>query len=232
VNPSGSNSVENATGPGDVLIDRLVDDLHPVRPASLALVYALTFSAQVVVVAGAAFWKGLGVEELLRIYQGPMPILMAVLGVGGVLAALGAARLSLPGRHVSAGRTAATLAIPAVLALGVVLLRPWGGDWRGAVAHWSEGLGCTVDIVSIAIPAWLLTVALLVRLAPLSPWRTGLLAGASALLQGALVMQLVCPVGDCFHLAISHYLPVAVLAVATGVLAGWVLRRVGSSALS
>ncbi len=213
----------------DELRRQLVADLEPVRPVRLHVLCAalLGLQAAFVLAVGALF--GVPLASFGRLADPSFAVIVAVLAGASAACAVLAARTSLPGRFVPPAAAAAAVAVPLALACAVVALSPWGADWRGLTAHVLGGLSCTGTIAMIALPAWAVSVFVLRRLAPLSPLTVGVFAGATAMLQGALVVQMMCPNTEAFHLALSHFVPVSVVALVTAAITGRLLGAVGPS---
>ena len=107
---------------------------------------------------------------------------------------------------------------------GVSALYGKAGPWPGRV-----GLRCLV--LSVGTGGLMLFAALMSwrRSDPITPRATGAAFGAGAGLGSALLVDLWCPVGYVPHLLLGHVLPIAILAVAGGLigdrLLGIVRRR-------
>lgn len=208
----------------DGLIESLVGDLEPVRPVRPGRVFLAFLAIESLVVAGASYSLGVRTDFLARLADPVYLGVVAVLAVAAAWCASIAIRLSVPGRDVSGRTGALLLATPLLLATAVVLVQPWGGAWPGWHALMTGCLQCIgVTAVSAAVP-WIVTMVVLSRLAPLNELRVGLFAGVSAFLVGALVTEVHCAMGSGYHLAVGHYLPVALLAALTCALAAAILR--------
>ncbi len=220
---TGAREKKNAS-----LIDELVADLSPVRPVRLASAYAAALALQFGFVALAAAWMGIAPSALVPMVQGPMGLLLGVLVISAAACGLLAVRMSIPGRYVSPLATAGLASVPLLLAALVFLVSPSMPDWARYRANFFAGLACLVETTKLALPAWILSILLLRRLAPLGPTAVGLFAGLTALLQGAILVQVVCPQTEPFHLALSHYAPLIVVSVLASGVSGWLLRLAGS----
>lgn len=203
--------------------ERLVADLTPVRPVRLRRVVAAALAIQFGFVFVLAALIGVPPAALARLAEPPFAVMLATLALAAGLSATLAARLSVPGRFVSPALSAATLGVPVVLSVAVVLAAPWGAEWRGLLGHLSEGLHCTVEIVAVALLAWALSLSWLRRLAPLGSAMVGAFAAGTAMLQGALLIQMMCVEMDAYHLALSHLLPITAVALATAAVSGRLL---------
>jgi hypothetical protein len=207
------------------LVDRLVADLEPVRAVRLGAVYGWALVLEFVVIAVVAAVTGMGRAHLAQMADPATLAVVVVLGLGSCLAALTAARLSLPGRVVSDPLRGLLLATPLLLAAAIVLVAPWGGGWRGFLGELAAGMPCMAHLVLLALPLWTVLLLFLRRLAPLDPGPIGVFTGLSAMLQGAILLQLTCPAHDAWHLALTHYVPILVFGLAMSGIAGVILRR-------
>jgi hypothetical protein len=206
------------------LVEALASNLEPVRPVSLARHFVACLGLGAVVVAAAASLLGVREDLAERLSE---PVFLAVVGVlalSSAWCASVAVRLSVPGRYVSRPASWLLLATPMLLAVFVVVARPWGGTWPG----WGPLLtGCVqcmgVTAISAAAP-WLVVLVTVGRLAPLDVLRVGMFTGFSAFLLGALVTELACMNGSGYHLALGHYLPVVLLSALSSVIAAAALR--------
>lgn len=206
------------------LIAALLGDLAPVQPVRLArtIVVALVLEAATV---GLTSWVlGAHATGIERLADPTFVALLMVLASGAIASATAMAKLSVPGRVVAAGTRIAVLAVPVVVAAVVLTLSPWGGTWKGLAAVCVEGFGCTRNTVMIAAPAWLAGTLYLRRLAPLDPFGVGLFSACAALLLSALAVQMSCPSCDSWHLAVSHYAPILLAALAAALLSVPILR--------
>jgi hypothetical protein len=214
------------------LIEALVADLKSVRPVRLAGAYALALAMQFGFVAIAALLMGIDPVALIPMFSGPMGALLVVLVAGAVSCGLVAVRMSVPGRYVSPYVTGGLALLPIVLSVLVFAVSSSMPDWDHYVAHFVGGLGCLGATLKMALPAWVLSILLLRRLAPIGPTAVGLFAGLTALLQGALLVQLTCPITEPFHLALTHYAPLIFIAAVASAASGWLLRIVGRTPTS
>lgn len=205
------------------LIDELVADLRPVRPVRLAGAYTMALALQFVFVAVAAWFMGVSFDALLPMFTGPMGAVLLLLVASSVSCGLVAVRMSIPGRYVSPWALVACALAPLALAALVFAVTPMP-DWGHFVTHFVEGLTCLKHTLIVATPAWILSILFLRRLAPVGPTAVGLFAGLTALLQGALLVQVLCPMAEPFHLALTHYTPLLVVAGMASALSGTLLR--------
>jgi hypothetical protein len=212
------------TPPPD-LVGQLVADLRPVRPVRVGRMVACAVLLEIVVVRTVAWLFGFHMVATERVFDPAFAGLLVALASGAVASAVAMTMLAVPGRTVSSAARAFVLAVPPALALVVVVFSPWGGSFDGVVAVLLAGFGCTKNTLIVATPAWIASLLLLRRLAPLDPLRVGLFSACSALLAGALFVQMACPNCDSWHLAISHYVPLLLAAWIGAMLSPLVLSR-------
>lgn len=206
------------------LIGTLVADLAPVRPVRLARTIAVAMLLEIAVVSVVSRLLGVHMVGMERLADPAFAGLVLTLTGGAAASAAAMATLSIPGRTVGAGWRAFVLALPLVIAALVVSFSPWGGTWKGFLAVFTEGFGCTRDTLYVATPAWIAGLLYLRRLGPLDPVRVGLFSSFAALLSAALMVQMGCPNCDSWHMAISHYVPILLAAWAGAMVSPVVLR--------
>jgi hypothetical protein len=219
-----SNPIEPPSQAMTALIDELVKDLRPVRVVSLAAASFAALGLQFFFVAGAAMLMGINGPTVARLFQGPMAVIFLMLVACSLLCGLVAVRLAIPGRHVSRVVTSALVAAPILIAIGCLGWAPSGADWGHFASHLGSGFACFAETLALALPAWFMSLLLLRRLAPLAPIFVGFFGGLTALFQGALIIQLVCPSGEAYHLALGHYMPLVVMASLAALASGFLLR--------
>lgn len=206
------------------LVDELVSDLRPVRVLSLAAASSAALALQFVFVAAAAMAMGIDAPAVARIFQGPMATVFLLLVAASMACGLVAVRLAVPGRVVGKSMMMALASVPVLLATLCLCVAPSGSDWQHFAAHLGASMACFGETLLLAVPAWAVSLILLARLAPLAPMAVGFFGSLTALFQGALLVQLVCPSGEGFHLALSHYLPLAGMSVLAAAASGFLLR--------
>jgi len=206
------------------LVASLVGDLAPVQPVRLGRTISIALLLEAATVALTAWVLGRQVTGIERLADPMFVGLLLVLASGAIASAAAMAKLSIPGRVVAVGTRVGVLAVPVVIAAVVVVLSPWGGTWKGLAAVCVEGFGCTRNTVMIAAPAWLAGTLYLRRLAPLDPFGVGLFSACAALLLSALAVQMACASCDSWHLAVSHYAPILLAALAAALLSVPILR--------
>ncbi len=205
-------------------IQTLVADLKPVKPVRLERLFGLCLAVEVVVVMVAAWATGLRADIAERLSDWTFLLLVATLAVAAASSAVVALRLSVPGRDVPAQSRVFLFIYPVVMALLVLALRPWGSSWPGFSPFLNMCWRCIGVTSAAAVVPWVGLIVVLGGLAPLNGPRVGLFAGLSAFLVGALATQFHCASGDGYHLAFGHYLPIAILAALTTLVAAPLLR--------
>lgn len=197
------------------MIPGLVRSLQPIEPIKLSHQFIVCLCVQVLLGAIGLALAGVRGDLAARLSEPLFVIVLSLLVIGSAICATSAIRLAVPGRDdVPKGRLLALVSFPFVLALVIVAVAPWGGEWMGWRHLLNTCWPCIGVTAAAAAVPWLATVILVSRLAPLRERRVGLFAGLSAFLLGALVTELHCPYGDSYHLALGHYLPIAVLSAA------------------
>jgi hypothetical protein len=183
---------------------------------------ALVVEAAVVLLV--AWLLGVRVVEAERLHDPAFVGLLAALALGAGASAAAMTALSIPGRDVPASSRIGLVALPLVLAVVVAVFSPWGGTWKGFFAVLIEGFGCTRTTLLVATPAWIAGLLMMRRLGPLDAASVGLFCASTALLAAALVVQMGCAQCDSWHIALAHYLPVALAASVAALLSPLLLR--------
>lgn len=205
-------------------IQALVSDLEPVKPVRLERLFGLCLVVELLVVVVAAWATGVRADIGERLTDWTFLLLVATLAVSAASSAVVALRLSIPGRDVQAQSRIFLFIYPIVLALLILAFQPWGSSWPGAGPFLNMCWRCIGVTSAAAVVPWVGLIVVLGGLAPLNGPRVGLFAGLSAFLVGALATQFHCASGDGYHLAIGHYLPIAILAAFTTLVAAPLLR--------
>jgi hypothetical protein len=197
---------------------RIEADLEPVRP--LPPVWRRTLLVAVVAVAVFAVMLAL---IPLRADMATIPLWLSWGGsalqllVGLLLIGL-ALREGVPGAGSAAG-VIAGVATLAVLTQALVGFATWrmapGTEPIDRPVH--VGMRCLEHDALLAIPALLITLALLWRALPVRPQTAGLLGGGGAALTADAVTHLLCPVSDLQHVLVWHCGAVVFL-----MLLGWI----------
>lgn len=205
------------------LIDLLVQDLEPVRPAPSWrwatggwLVASWLIVGTLILASGS-----LHADVISRLIEQPLVgagvILGILTGVGAIAAGL---ELAVPGGPPS-GRL---LAVPGLLLagwLGLLLIDLSHGHGGGAVAEMMNAPGrllCPMQTLLFALPPLAIALVQLDRRVPVASPLAGALVGLAAGLVPAVWMQLAC-VTDPLHTLTHHLSPLLVLAP-LGALAG------------
>jgi len=205
------------------LVDRLVEDLRPVRRiwspgARLALWCGLQLA--VFAVLATAGLRPDVLEQLAR----PSFLLEvgALVAAGGLCAAI-ALRAAVPGE--APGRRATVAAAELVAASLVVM---WAATPFAAPSFAESvrtGMPCALRTVALAALPWCVLLAAARRGAPLLPAFAGAAAGLGAFLLAGADMRLACALDEVSHLVLWHGTPVALgLAVSALLGAAWLGR--------
>jgi hypothetical protein len=207
------------------LISGLVHDLEAVRPVRLVRMASVVMAIEVAAVFLTAWFVGARPAATERLADPMFLVLVALLAGGALASMVTMAKLSVPGRVVASGVRLVLVALPLVLALGVVAISPWGGSFSGFASVFLAGAGCTRNTIVVAVPAWVAGLLYLRGFGCLDRFGTGLFASSAALLASALVVQMACPNCESWHLAVSHYSPILVAAWVGALLSVPVLSR-------
>lgn len=194
------------------LVASLVEGLHPVRRVRLGRVFLALLAVELGALLAGVAVAGMRADLGDRLAEARFVALaggLAIAAFGGAWAAL---RSSIPGREPPVAALAFLFLLPVAAGVAAASFLPWGGRWEGAAAFVGSCSPCIANTALVAVGPWVVAVFLVARMAPLRPMRTALVAGVSAFAVGALATELHCGARDGYHLAIGHYLPVAVLA--------------------
>ena len=205
------------------LVDRLTQDLRPVRRAGSPWLLLVVWLLVVFATIGVAALVGLRDDLSSQLARPRYVITLAALLAGAGLAGYVALLASVPGR-ISLLEARVVGAGVLVLALITALL----GEWTPApttAAFILYGLRCTVCVAAFALLPWLVLFRAASRAAPLDGRTVGLCMGAAAVLVGTACVRVACPIDDTIHLAVWHGLP-ALLWTSVSVAAGgvWLMR--------
>lgn len=197
----------------NVLIDSLVDDLHPVRPVSTArgLAVAAGSLAAIVLAVIATFgvnwdFAGLAAQPVYMISVGLFLLLGAVCAISVV-----AQSKPQVGADHSGWKWAALMILILPLAGVVSSLR--GSNSAFSASATMDGLGCVMVAVLFGSLAFGAMTWWQRRGAPTSPERAGLLTGIAAGCFGIVGFSLSCTHADIAHIGIWHSVAVATCAV-------------------
>lgn len=204
----------------DVLdeLSRELEPVRPLRPPSTRLA-AWTFGQIVfaTIMVGSSSRPDLLQELATPAYLAELLLLAS----GTVLLAAACFGAAVPG---SERPRIARLGIAAAIA-AALFLAPRTADTEQAIATFVRaGVPCAIHTAALALlPAiWLLLASY--RGFPLAPFRAGALAGGAGFLVGFTLMRLLCPLDEPLHVAIWHWLPVALGTAAAGALGFSFLR--------
>jgi hypothetical protein len=189
----------------DSLVDRLSQDLRPVRPRSItreALLLLLLGVLEVAAFLGLGFMRPdmpVAVEAPSFWWKLTSMGLIAVLGAG--VAILSADPVRSPRR----GLRWILVCIVAILASGW-LIDASGHGLADLVRRldWSQGLQCVWKMVALSIPPAIALGVLVRRGAPTDRGGTALAAGLSSAAWGAFVFVFACPSDDPLYIAVWY----------------------------
>ena len=206
----------------DALIDRLVEDLAPVRPrrawrdGAMLLAVAL---AEAVLVALIARPRGDLAEALgtpMFWWKMASCLAIAIAGAAALVLVLDPAESPRRGRRLMLGAAFAAAAIgaagAAILALPDPLMRR---------LDMPEGMLCLRDVLILSAPMLLATVWLARRAAPTRPRAAATAAGVASAGWATFVFAWTCPHSDPLYVVVWYGLAVAIVTA----LARWVLPR-------
>jgi len=199
------------------LLDSLVDDLAPVRPApGLSLSAGAWLLASLVYVVLVSWLLGpLRPGALGQLVGAPQFSLEMLAGLVGIVLGAGALFLS-----AVPGRRARPLALLSALALAVWLALLLAGFWYPALDTGMAGKRphCYLETLLYALPPLMLGLWQVRRLYPLRPVQTALGVGLVAGLLSAWYMQLAC-MYEPAHGVVLHLLPGLLAVPLAGVVA-------------
>ncbi len=191
--------------PSDHLVNRLVDDLKPVRRRSAMRDVATLALAGM---AELALFLGLGFT------RPDMPMAMGQLsfwwklGSLGVIALVGAAVAVLSFNPTASPRRGLRWLVALV---AVCLAAGWFIDAARAGLpallerlHWRDGLGCVAKMAALSVPAVIGLGLLMRRGAATDAGGTALASGIAAAAWGAFVFVFACPFDDPFYIAVWY----------------------------
>jgi hypothetical protein len=206
----------------DDVLDELSRELKPVRrlwsPSARLAGWTLGQIVLAAVIVGSGHRPSLLHELATPAYLAELLFLSS----GTVLLAAAGFGAAVPGGDRP---RVARLGIAAAFAAALfVALR--AADTEQAIATFVRaGVPCAIHTAALALlpTTWLLVASY--RGFPLAPFRAGALAGSAGFLTGFALMRLLCPVDEPLHLAMWHWLPVALGTAAAGALGFALLRR-------
>jgi hypothetical protein len=191
--------------PNDQLIERLVNELKPVRPRRL-LRDALVLAVLCVVELGLFLALGPMRPDMDMAME--MPSFWWKLGSLGLIAAAGAAVALLsfdPAESPRPGLRWVVGIIAASLAAGWLIDAARAGlPALAARLNWHDGLQCVAKMVLLSVPAILGLGLLMRRGAPTDTGGTALAVGIAAASWGAFVFVFACPYDDPLYIALWY----------------------------
>jgi len=193
--------------PTDRLVNRLVDNLKPVRRRSAA------GDAALLALAGAAelaLFLGLGFMRTDMPMAMGQPSFWWKLGSLGVIALVGAAVAVLSFDPVASPRRGLRWLVALI---AVCLAAGWFVDAARAGLpalldrlHWQDGLGCVAKMTALSVPAVVGFGLLMRRGAATDAGGTALASGIAAAAWGAFVFVFACPFDDPLYIAVWYAL--------------------------
>jgi hypothetical protein len=198
----------------DSLVDRLTQDLQPVRPRSIkreVLLLLLLAAVEIAAFLGMGFMRPdmpVAMEAPSFWWKLTSMALIAVLGAG--VAILSADPVRSPRR----GLRWIIVCIVMIFASGW-LIDAAGNGLAGLVLRldWTQGLQCVWKMVLLSIPAAVALGGLIRRGAPTDRSGTALAAGLSSAAWGAFVFVFACPSDDPLYIAVWYTVGCSIVTV-------------------
>ena len=189
----------------DILIDRLSQDLRPVRPRSVlreAAILALLGVIEVIAFLSMGFMR-----PDMSAAMGSPSFWWKLLSMG-LIAVLGAG-IALSSIDPACSPRRGLRWIPACLA--VIFASGWLIDAaQGGVLdlitrlHWREGLQCIWEMIALSVPAVIALAVLIRHGAPSDRTGTALAGALASAAWGAFVFVFACPSDDPFYIAVWY----------------------------
>jgi hypothetical protein len=187
----------------DSLVDRLSQNLRPVRPRSIkreALLLFVLGAIEVTAFVGMGFMRpDMPMETPSFWWKLVSTGLIAVLGAGVALMSAD------PVRSPRRGLRWILACIAAIFATGWLI--DAAGDGVGELVRrldWTHGLQCVWKMVALSIPPAIALGGLIRRAAPTDRSGTALAAGLSSAAWGAFVFVFACPSDDPLYIAVWY----------------------------
>jgi hypothetical protein len=203
------------------IVDRIVGDLHPVRPRwSVGMRLAIWLLLDLAIAAWVVAHKHVGL--MTRLSWLSYDLELATFGGAALLAAVLALRSAIPGREprkIEIGLIALTAVVGSLLLAGT----PARSDYRLSTFI-STGLPCAYTTCLLAAGPWVGLAWAVRRAAPLRGTLSGALVGAGALLFSFALMRIDCSVDEPLHLIVWHLTPALLAIAASAFVGGWWLR--------
>jgi hypothetical protein len=212
--------------PNNPLLDRLVEDLRPVRRRSAGIDMAMI---TVLCALELALVLGLGMARPDMPAAGMQPSFWWKLASLGVIALVGGVTAIRSFDPVATPRHGLRwIAALVALCLGsgwfVAVIGDGSGQGLAARLDWHGGVQCVTKIVVLSVPVILGLALLMRRAAPTEPGGTALAAGIAAAAWGAFVFVFACPHDDPLYIAVWYGLACAIVTVLARGLLPWLTR--------
>jgi len=199
----------------DLLIDRLSQNLQPVRPRSIkreALLLLVLGAIEVAAFVGMGFMR----PDMPTAMENPS--FWWKLASTGLIAILGAGVALISADPVRSPRHGLRWILVCVV---VIFASGWFIDAAGdGVAElvrrldWTHGLQCVWKMAALSIPPAIALGRLIRRAAPTDPSGTALAAGLSSAAWGAFVFVFACPSDDPLYIAVWYTVGCSIVTVA------------------
>ncbi|MBW4089617.1 MAG: DUF1109 domain-containing protein [Proteobacteria bacterium] len=198
----------------DLLIDRLSQNLQPVRPRSIkreALLLLVLGAIEVAAFVGMGFMR----PDMPTAMENPS--FWWKLASTGLIAILGAGVALISADPVRSPRHGLRWILVCVV---VIFVSGWFIDAAGdGVAElvrrldWTHGLQCVWKMAALSIPPAIALGRLIRRAAPTDPSGTALAAGLSSAAWGAFVFVFACPSDDPLYIAVWYTVGCSIVTV-------------------
>jgi hypothetical protein len=192
----------------DALVDRLVQETHPVRRLWSVRVRLTVFVllAGAVIATGAARWSRPDFEAKLT--QLPFTLGIVTLLIATIFTAMLALRGAVPGRSPSRTEGIVTVVV-VVLAALFSCTQPLDTD-TALRTFLRSGWACAARTFGFGILPWTCLMVAIRRGAPTRVTTAGAYAGASALLLSTTLLRTACPDDGPLHWVVWHFTPIAI----------------------
>lgn len=208
---------EKANAQPSALIDRLTDELEPVRP--------LTMRDGSVLVGFAVLITVLAVELIEGLWGGAFNgdaspyfvvanCLLLLLGIAASVGVIGMASPRVGNRHEGPKWAMAMAAVIPLAAIVTIFGHDHPADATMATLSDPYGVTCMLSSLVAALLTATALVAWLRRGAPVSTAAAGLHIGVAAGALGSVAYGLSCPIDSVMHIGVWHAAPVVIAALA------------------
>lgn len=195
------------------LVQKLTQDLKPVKKARPARSFQIWFIASLSLVIGCVILLGLRKDLNQEIFGFMFSFTNIALLIGALLSSWIAIKLSIPGEEFSKITLIIVTAIPLVLVMVITAESLINHGWTNYVAGFDNGIQCTLATFLVAlIPLTLLTI-FTSRFAPLHPFATAFFVSLASLCLSGMGVQWHCYATKACHLATWHYAPIFVISI-------------------